>query len=324
MSGEVVYQSHSVAIPPESVDKIFISQVAELIKRVAAAQEASAYPSEYECKFCDIQDCKYRFGQLPTEVEPQPLVVDATVVDSIDVRPGTISRIEGDVDDALRDLVQPLPLGTFASDTPFDGVIYDIEIERGIADGPEENDILYCKGWEDYPNMSISTLCAYDYVEDAYRVFCRDNFEEFLDLLSKRKWIVGFNNLKFDNHVLEEYVAANFPSTDSKDLAVGVRARTYDILVEIWRTEGLREIFKIRTHGGYGLDAVCKATFGIRKTGNGAHAPVDWQRGKRGTVIDYCLNDIRLTKRVMDSILAREPLVNPKRGGDLILRHPED
>lgn len=337
MSGRVVYKDREVEIPADCITKEFESNIVQLVKRLAAAQEAPAIPSGQECGWCDIEICKYRAGgslaQGPYEEAPHggvgpesqespALVIDSSIVDPIDARPGVVSRIEGDLEVALSNLI--LPLGTFANDTPFDGLIYDCEIERGIPDGPREEDIEYCDGWEDYRNMGISTVCAYDYIEDAYRVFCFDNFEEFLALLSRRKWIIGFNSLKFDNNLIKEYVAIRFPLFHHQEAVLVAEDRTYDILQEIWRVEGLSPTFNYRTHGGYGLDAVCNATFGIRKTGTGAGAPADWQRKKVGKVIDYCLNDIRLTKRLMDSILAREPLVNPKRGGELILRHPED
>lgn len=49
-------------------------------------------------------------------------------------------------------------------------------------------------------------------------------------------------------------------------------------------------------------------------------APLLWQRGKIGDVIDYCLNDVRLTKRLFDEIVAERPLVCPKTSAPLLLR----
>jgi hypothetical protein len=50
---------------------------------------------------------------------------------------------------------------------------------------------------------------------------------------------------------------------------------------------------------------------------------VQWQRGDFGTVIDYCLTDVYLTKQLMDRVLAGEPIVSPKTGRTLMLRIPE-
>jgi hypothetical protein len=98
----------------------------------------------------------------------------------------------------------------------------------------------------------------------------------------------------------------------------------YDLLRETWIACGLKPTFEYPSHAGFGLDAVCAANFGTRKSGTGAFAPVLWQRGQIGEVIDYCLNDVRLTKQLFDAVLQRKAIKNPKGGPDLQLRHPED
>jgi hypothetical protein len=61
------------------------------------------------------------------------------------------------------------------------------------------------------------------------------------------------------------------------------------------------------------LDATVKANFHTEaKTGHGALAPVNWQRGFIGDVIDYCLMDVRLTLRVLRLILDWGHVVSPK------------
>lgn len=186
--------------------------------------------------------------------------------------------------------------------TGIDALIYDIEIKKAILgkkDQPIEG-IEYCKGWGDHAGMGISCIGAYDYVEQRYRVFMDDNIGEFQKLVDSRKLIVSFNGLAFDNRVC----AAN---------GVVVRDdRSYDILVELWAAAGLGPHFTFPTHVGFGLDAVGEANFGIRKTGHGALAPVDFQLGNYGALIDYCLNDVAMTKRAFDKIIGAGELVDPR------------
>ncbi|TVL97720.1 MAG: hypothetical protein CV087_22085 [Candidatus Brocadia sp. WS118] len=195
-------------------------------------------------------------------------------------------------------------------------LIYDIEILKAISGKNEERlpHIDYCEGWHDHANMGISCICAYDYVEDRYRVFAFVNhFDEFRELIAKRDIIVGFNNIGFDNKVM---VHAGF---DSDVLS----AKSYDLLQQIWIGEGLEDHFVYPTHIGYGLDDVCKANFGVSKSGHGASAPVQWQRGEYGKVIDYCLNDIRLTKRLLDHVIAHGCIRSPKNYESVIrVRRP--
>jgi hypothetical protein len=193
-------------------------------------------------------------------------------------------------------------------------VIYDCEIIKAIPprDGVRLEGIEYCEGWGDHANMGVSVIGAYSYADDRYRVFCNDNFVEFVDLLNRSDLAVGFNNINFDDRLIA--ATDSIPSLNS--------VARYDILVEAWAAVGLGPTFDFKTHGGYGLDAICEATFGEKKSGNGALAPVDWQKGEIGTVIDYCLMDVRLTKKLFDMAVSGTPIKNPKTGDLLTLRKP--
>lgn len=173
-------------------------------------------------------------------------------------------------------------------------LIYDIEIVRAIPGPPDTferaPDIEYCEGWDDMANMGISVICAYDYVDERYRVFLEDNFREF-ELLAMQRPVVGFNSIKFDDQVCQAH---------------GLKVDThYDVLVEIWRAAGLEPHFvNDEDHRAFTLDALSQINFNVGKVGHGALAPVLWQRGKRGQVIDYCLHDVYLTKMLVDRITA--------------------
>ena len=198
-------------------------------------------------------------------------------------------------------------------------LIYDIEIEKGILGKGEEAlaGYEYCAGWHDHANMGISVIGAYDYNEDRYRVFCQDNMHEFAQAIEKADKIIGFNNVAFDNAVI---AAAWEPLVK---LPEGWQGKSYDLLVETWRAAGLAPVFQYPSHIGYGLDAMCERNFGTKKSGHGAKAPIYWQRKMIGNVIDYCLNDIRLTKQLFDAVLAGKPISNPTNGKELILRNPQ-
>ena len=185
-------------------------------------------------------------------------------------------------------------------------LVYDIEIAKAIKGRGETKikGIEYCGGWRDFDNMGIACICAYDYTDDRYRVFMEDNMNDFLSLTLVHDVIVGFNSHNFDNNlVMAEY-------------GVDLGEKTFDILREIWITVGLDpDKFVPATHGGYGLDDMCDINFGMKKTGNGALAPVDFQQGRYGSVIDYCVSDVRLTKMLMDRILDKGFLISPKEVG---------
>lgn len=178
-------------------------------------------------------------------------------------------------------------------------LIYDIEILKAIPDA--EKDILpnieYCQGWEDKANMGVSVICAYDDLQKRYRVFTKEKFGEFQALASDRI-VCGFNSIAFDDVVLAH-----------NGITVGT---SYDLLQELWVAAGLGREFRPETHATFGLNAVSKANgFGM-KTGYGGFAPVEWQRGEYGSVIDYCLQDVRLTWLLVEKAIRYGSLRDPR------------
>lgn len=191
-------------------------------------------------------------------------------------------------------------------------IIYDIEIANAIlgrGEAKKEN-IHYCQGWKDFANMGISTICCYDYDSDRYRVFCQDNLADFEELVRKTDMLVGFNSIAFDNNIL----ACVLPGLTKEYLD----SKSYDILVEIWDGAGLKREFSYPSHIGYSLGAMSKVNGIISgKTGNGTEAPVWYQSGQFGKLIDYCLSDIWLTKNLLDKIVDTGRLTNPKMSKDI-------
>lgn len=191
-------------------------------------------------------------------------------------------------------------------------IIYDIEIKNAIPDRKSANlpGITYCRGWDDHANMGISVIGAYDMKADAYHVYLEDNFSAFQSLIEGRT-VVGFNSIPFDDVVCAAH---------------GITVKThYDILREVYAAKGLNP-FPARfssEYAGYGLDALCEATLGMKKTGHGGHAPVLWQQGKYGEVIDYCLNDVRLSVALMRRIWSAQGITDPKTGDMLFPAKPK-
>ncbi|MGH9767206.1 MAG: hypothetical protein ACREAB_07205 [Blastocatellia bacterium] len=174
------------------------------------------------------------------------------------------------------------------------------------------SDIEYCAGWDDHANMGVACLCAYDFANELPLVYRGDNLHTFYGPISRAEYLIGFNNARFDNRVLE---ANGIKVPDSK---------TIDLLAEIWKACGLDpDNFEPATHGGYGLDAVCAANFGAGKTGNGAIAPVEWQRGQIGKVVSYCLSDVQLTFRLWRKMANVGEIINPKTEKPLKISLPQ-
>lgn len=186
--------------------------------------------------------------------------------------------------------------------------IYDIEIRHAIATKQAEKNpgYKYCSGFDDFANMGIACICAYDYQTDKFRVFGQDELDAFRSFADSHDTAVGYNNIRFDNCLLADNSIVIPPH------------KTYDILAEIYSALGSYQ-------KGCRLDDVVKANFpnNSGKSGNGADAPLWWQDGLYTKVIDYCLNDVRLTKKLLDKIIRFGYLNNPVRPGEFLpIRRP--
>jgi len=194
-------------------------------------------------------------------------------------------------------------------------LILDCEIIRAIPDKkhPRQEGIEYCEGWHDFKGMGLSVVCTFDYDRRSYGVFLEDNWMELAELFTFHDVLVGFNNIGFDNRLLE----ANGFYMDA--------ARSYDILREVWIAAGLAPEFEYPSHIGYGLNDLLAANFpDFAKSGDGALAPIWWQQGRIGRVINYCLRDVLLTKMLLDKIVKDGTLIDPKHEGNILqVRKPD-
>lgn len=164
----------------------------------------------------------------------------------------------------------------------FNAVVYDCEIEKAIPKRKEQPlaGISYCLGWRDFANMGIACVGAYDYKEQRFRVFCKDNLSDFEELVSNREHIISFNGYGFDDLLLQAY-GLNVHST-------------FDLLAAMQKTG--------RYKSGYSLDRLAAVNLGMKKSDLGALAPINWQQGRIGSVIDYCLNDVDITRRLINML----------------------
>lgn len=184
-------------------------------------------------------------------------------------------------------------------------VMYDIEIISAVPNQGEVRDpkLFYCLGWEDYAGMGVSVISAYDYVEQAYRIYLQDNFHEFKTLVNSRNIIIGFNNDRFDNNVVRE-IGIPIPKTKSYDMWKAIVATQPD---------GGRKGFK--------LNNLLVANNIESKTGLGADAPMLAQTGQWGKLINYCQDDTRKQVQVL-RLLCSGILKNPNGGGYMKVKTP--
>jgi hypothetical protein len=165
-------------------------------------------------------------------------------------------------------------------------VVYDLEIKNEIG----KNGVT----WQSFDKMGISVGCAFDYRDYRFRVFMDDNLHELADRLNEPgTLVVAFNHISFDNNLLR---GCGF------DLKPDAELNNYDMLVESRNGARCPNQFQ----KGFRLDDHLHAMKLPCKTANGALAPVWWQEGRVGKVIDYCLDDVMVEKQLFDFIYVNQ------------------
>lgn len=179
--------------------------------------------------------------------------------------------------------------------------IYDSEIKHGIAtpENPAQPGYRYARDWNDFAGMGIAVVAGYDMQESRYRVFLEDNLSDFQALIDARDGIIGFNNYRFDDRLSRAH-SITIP-----------RGKSYDLAACIWQAAGIPSGEHPR---GLGLNALCKANGLPEKTGFGGDAPQDFQAGRIGRVIDYCLNDVRCTLQLLRYVQRAGGCIDPRNG----------
>jgi len=170
-------------------------------------------------------------------------------------------------------------------------MVYDCEIKNAIPERgrPPIDGIQYCAGWQDFAGMGVAVICAYVWPE-GYRIFMADNFDAFRALAADDNTLcVGYNNHVFDDHLVAATLGFKIPEH-----------RSYDLLGAIRVARGQHP----RAVSGPSLHQLCQANFLPGKSGNGAFAPILWQKGKIGQVVDYALNDCRQTVLLLELAMA--------------------
>jgi DEAD/DEAH box helicase domain-containing protein len=151
-------------------------------------------------------------------------------------------------------------------------VVFDIETSNDFFD----------VGLNDMSKLDMSVCCIYDYETDKYLSFTQENLKDLWPYFEKADQLIGYNIDHFDIPVLAKYY--------SGDLS---KIKTLDLLKEVKKSLGKR----------LKLDSLAEATLGKGKSAHGGLAVTWWRQGEKQKVIDYCIDDVKITKDIYEYAL---------------------
>lgn len=149
-------------------------------------------------------------------------------------------------------------------------VVFDLETQRSFAE---------VGGRSQFHRLGVSIGVAYRYDTDEFLVVTEDTIGELIELLLEATLVVGYNIRGFDYEVLRAY-------TD-KDLQA---LPTLDLMYDLEQRLGFRPK----------LDSVVSATLGEGKIADGMQALEWWRTGEIDNIIEYCREDVRVTRDLYD------------------------
>ncbi|MBU1920459.1 DEAD/DEAH box helicase, partial [bacterium] len=150
-------------------------------------------------------------------------------------------------------------------------------------------------GWNQARQMRVATGVVWDSRADEFFVYDESQTEELIEHLKRADLVVGYNCMRFDYEVLRGYTFENLRLLP-----------TLDLLDVVTKARG----------GRLKLDSLGKATFGLGKTADGLQSLQWFKEGKLDLIIEYCKQDVALTRDLLLFALKNGYLFYSHRQGE--------
>lgn len=174
-------------------------------------------------------------------------------------------------------------------------LVWDLEVAKDV-----QGDWDAAKRGE----KGVSSLVVYDNDTERYHLYDDYTFDTCAEHLNSADLLVGFNSVDFDTPCFQGYTG--------HDIIVP----QFDILQAIWQALGTHK-------GGYKLGQVCDRTLNLQKNNHGESAHKLYAEGRFGELFDYNLNDVYLTRKLFNHIVAFGTIVKPDGSALQLIEYPD-
>lgn len=147
-----------------------------------------------------------------------------------------------------------------------------------VVDLETQNLVQDVGGWGHIDKLKISVACAYDSKTQEMLVFTENEIPK-LNELCENRLVIGYNIRGFDLVILQAY------GLDLKRLDV------FDIMYDL-QTLTRQKYLK--------LESVAQGTLNAGKSADGLLAVEWWKQGKMDKIIEYCKQDVAVTRDIFE------------------------
>lgn len=158
-------------------------------------------------------------------------------------------------------------------------------------------------GWSNVMDMGMSVGVVWDSLDLKHHVYLEHQAPALIQHLRKADLIVGFNHLSFDLRVL----AGSRPTGQERE-------QLYLELLSLHHFDMLAELKKILGHR-LRLDSIARPTLQHGKSADGLQALAWYKEGRIDKIIEYCKQDVEVTRLVHEHALKNGQLSYDSRQG---------
>jgi len=135
------------------------------------------------------------------------------------------------------------------------------------------------RGNGDFSNLEITVVGAHDSETNEFMGFFQEDFPKMWKLFESADILVGYNSDHFDIPILNRYYAGDL-----------TKIKSVDLLKEVKNVLGRR----------LKLQSIAEATLKRGKISDGLEAMDWWAQGKKDKVMEYCIEDVRITNDIYE------------------------
>ena len=154
-------------------------------------------------------------------------------------------------------------------------IVFDIETKNTFQEVGKNDPTL----------LDISLVGVYDSETNKYTSYLENELNQLWPILERADLLIGYNSDYFDIPILNKYYPGDL-----------TKIKSLDLLVEIKNSLGRR----------LKLDHIAEGTLGINKSGHGLQAITWWKQGEIEKIREYCLDDVKITKKIYDYALKHQ------------------
>lgn len=164
-------------------------------------------------------------------------------------------------------------------------VVFDLETIRSAEE---------VGGWQNCSQMGVSIGVVYDSMLGECVSYVEEEMPKLVEHLASAQLVVGFNNKRFDNHVLSAYTDLKLHELPNLDL-----------LEEVHNYLGYR----------LSLNRLAEITLNVKKSADGLQALKWYKEGRIDLIQRYCKKDVEITRDLLLYGLEHDHLLFTNKAG---------